>query len=449
MKNNRFFIILIAYSLLSSCSFDSKTGIWDGLKDEKRKVSDLEDEQSILLNTEKIYSSKNIIYDEIISDKAIVLSNPKNNISWKMSNLNEQNFKGNIYLSGTNKIFLKKKVGKKKFSFSKPMTSPVIGNNYIVLADDTGTIFNISKNGKVNWKKNIYKKIYKKIYKNLSLSIYENSLFVSDNIGFVYSINIESGEILWIKNHGIPIKSKIKIFDNKIYLINQDNRIICLDTSSGTKVWDVRTVSSLIKSQSFSPLGISKIGDLFVINTSGDLIKISTLTGKLSWSLNVTPSLFAHDKDFFKSSDIVIEDENVYFSTVTSLFSYNTNTAYMNWKVDINSTSTPIIDGNNVFLISDNGFFVNIDKSSGKIIWRTDILKVLKEKKRSTTISGFILGSGRIYATTSNGYLITSSASSGKAESFIKIGDNINIAPIITNGSLYVLTESSRLFGFN
>ena len=163
MRDSKFFIILIVYCLLSGCSFDSKTGIWDGRKDEKKRISDLEDKQNSLLSSEKIYSSKNIFYNEIIPDKPIILSKPKNNMSWKMSNLNEQNFKGNIYLSKTNKIFFKKKAGKKKFSFSKPMTSPVIYNNYIILADDTGTIFNISKNGKVNWKKNIYKKIYKKI----------------------------------------------------------------------------------------------------------------------------------------------------------------------------------------------------------------------------------------------------------------------------------------------
>tara|TARA_Y100000741_G_C17983980_1_gene449186 strand:- start:237 stop:602 length:366 start_codon:yes stop_codon:yes gene_type:complete len=121
----------------------------------------------------------------------------------------------------------------------------------------------------------------------------------------------------------------------------------------------------------------------------------------------------------------------------------------MNWQVDINSTSTPIIDKNNVFIVSDNGFFANVDKISGKIIWLIDTLKILKKKKRATNISGFILGSGKVYITTSNGYLISGSASTGKTESFIKIGDVINIAPVISNGSLFVLTENSRLLGFN
>ena len=46
------------------------------------------------------------------------------------------------------------------------------------------------RNGKINWKKNIYKKIYKKIYKNLIFSIYQNNIYVADNIGFIYSIDL-------------------------------------------------------------------------------------------------------------------------------------------------------------------------------------------------------------------------------------------------------------------
>ena len=82
-----------------------------------------------------------------------------------MSGLNLQNSLGNIYLSGIENNFLKKKIGKNKFSISKVMSSPLFFNDNIIFADDSGTIFNINQKGKVNWKRNIYKKIYKKYIK--------------------------------------------------------------------------------------------------------------------------------------------------------------------------------------------------------------------------------------------------------------------------------------------
>ena len=448
MKNNKFLLIFFGLIiLLPGCSFDSKTGIWPGSEKEKRRITQLEEDS--INNIEKIYSSADIVVDEILSEKNINLSEPKKNNIWKTSNFNEQNFIGHLYLTGVNKTFLKKKIGKNKFSLSNVMSSPVIGEDFIIMTDNTGTIFNISKNGKINWKKNIYKKIYKKIYKNLSISLYKDSIFVADNIGFIYSIEINSGKIVWLKNHGIPLKSKIKIFDDKVFLVNSDNRIICLDTKKGTQIWDVRTVSSFIKTQNFLALAISKDGEIITINSSGDLIKLSSINGQIYWSLNITPSLFAHDKDFFESSDIVIDGDDIIFSTTTSIFSYNINTRFMNWKFDINSINTPIIDGKNVFLVSKNGFFINIDKDSGKIIWSTNIFKILKKRKRDTNVTGFILGSNKIYSITYNGFLITSSAIDGKTETYNKIGDSIIADPIISDGSLYILTKNQKLMGFN
>ena len=48
-----------------------------------------------------------------------------------------------------------------------------------------------------------------------------------------------------------------------------------------------------------------------------------------------------------------------------------------------------------------------------------------------------------------NGYLIISAASSGNVDSFKKIGGTITAPPVISEGSLYLLTENSKIYGFN
>ena len=73
----------------------------------------------------------------------------------------------------------------------------------------------------------------------------------------------------------------------------------------------------------------------------------------------------------------------------------------------------------------------------------------LKKKNQETKISGFVMGSGKLYAVTLNGNLIVSSASTGKVEYFTKIGDPITTTPIINDGKLYILTENSRIIGLN
>ena len=449
IKKVKYLIFFLIFILFASCSFDNKSGIWSGGEKAKKKVSKLEKQQRRVIDVVKVYTSETFFSKEIPAVKSVNLTKPKTNSFWKMSGLNLQNFVGNIYLSGIDNNFLKKKIGKNKFSISQVMASPLVFNDNIIFADDTGTIFSINQRGKINWKKNIYKKIYKKIYKHLSFSIYKDKIYIADNIGFIYVISSGSGKLIWLKNYEVPIKSNIKIFDNKIFVINQDNRLLCLDIEKGSKIWDVRSISSFIKSQNFLALAISKEGDLITLNSSGDLLKVKANNGQVDWSLNTTSPTAALDNVFFKSSEIVISDNDIIFSASSLIFSVNLSNGYLNWQMDIGSKNTPIIDGNNIFLISDNGYYVNLDRNSGKIIWSTNILKILKKKKQMTQITGFIMGSGKIYATTLNGYLIVCSAVSGNVEYFKKIGDPITRAPIIYDGSLYILTENSRILGFN
>ena len=445
-KNLIFFLIFI---LLNNCSFDNKTGIWGDSEKEKRKISKLEKKQKQILDVEKIYSSDKIYLKEVPLTKNISLSKPKKNSSWKMSSLNHQNFLGNIYLSGIDNIFLKKKIGKDKFSESRVATSLLAFKNNIILSDDTGTIFNINQSGKINWKKNIYKKIYKKIYKNLVFSIYKNNIYIADNVGFIYVISLDTGKLFWIKNYNIPLRSNIKIFDNKIYLIDQDNRILCLNIKDGTKIWDILSISSFIKSQNLLSLAVSKKGDLVAITSSSDLFKVEGNSGNFSWTSNTYGSMLADATDFFKSSQVVITDDEVIISAGPSIFSYNLNIGSITWENELSSIGTPIIDGENIFFVTENGYFVIMNRDTGKIISSTNILKILKKKKQKTKITGFIMGSGKVYSVTLNGYLIVSSAISGKVENFKKIGNPIISAPIISNGKLYILTKNSRIIGFN
>ena len=181
----KYLTFLTIFTLFVSCSFDSKTGIWSGSEKEKKRVSKLEKDQENIAQIIKVYSSDVVYAKEISATKSISLTEPKKNLSWEMSGLNLQNFIGNVYLSGIDNNFLKKKIGKDKFSISKVMSSPLFSDSNIIYADDTGTIYNINQRGKVNRKKNIYKKIYKKIYKILIFSITNDKIYIANYIGYI------------------------------------------------------------------------------------------------------------------------------------------------------------------------------------------------------------------------------------------------------------------------
>ena len=108
IKKIKYLIFSSAFFLIVNCSFDNKTGIWSGGEKEKERIAELEQRQKQVIETIDIYSTESVDLKEIKATKNVVLSKPRNNLSWEMSGLNAQNFTGNIYFSGMNKNFLKK-----------------------------------------------------------------------------------------------------------------------------------------------------------------------------------------------------------------------------------------------------------------------------------------------------------------------------------------------------
>ena len=444
-----FFFFIFCILFLTNCSLDRKPGIWTDSKAEQKRIAELKEKQSKIIGTDKIYSSENTYSKELTLKNVISIQAPKKNSSWIMPGLNHQNYLGNLSLSGVDNIFLKKKIGKNKFSKFNNISNILSYNENIIFSDDNGTIFNIRKNGQLVWKKNIYGKNYKNIYKALVLSIYKKTIYIADNIGFIYSIDLLTGELIWVKDHSISIKSSIKVFNNKIVVIDQDNKILCLNTKDGTRFWDVLSISSFIKSQTLLPIAISDLGNIITINSSGDIFKIDMSTGDILWSANTSVSDYADASDFFKSSNLVIDKNKAFVSTGSYTISYNIDDGTINWETLANSIGTPVIVNNNIFLVSENGYFIILNKNTGEIKSSVNLLKNLKKKKQNTQIVSFIMGSGKIYSVTKNGYLIITSANSGKVESYKRLAKSISVSPIISDNKLFILTENSKIIGLN
>ena len=88
-----FFLVFI---LITSCSFDKKTGIWSGGEQEKKRITQLEKEQKQTLETIKIYSSEDFFSKEIIAIKNAKNEKEIQITSWELPGLNLQNFQSNF-----------------------------------------------------------------------------------------------------------------------------------------------------------------------------------------------------------------------------------------------------------------------------------------------------------------------------------------------------------------
>ena len=58
-----------------------------------------------------------------------------------------------------------------------------------------------------------------------------------------------TGKLIWSKTNNSPFNSQIKIFKDKIYVVDSQNSLHCFSLKEGKKIWKFNTDKPLIKSQ--------------------------------------------------------------------------------------------------------------------------------------------------------------------------------------------------------
>ena len=431
-------LFLFLVSFLLSCSLDNKTGIWT--------------------NYEKIVAEE-VKLIQLTKDAEIIKKEFNSNLQIRLKQKNNSNRKINWFFSDGNltnlvsHMSLNAKVKKyKKYKFKKIIKRKVlepdiiISNDFVIFYDNNGSIlkFNNDKKAKLQWKKKVYSKKERNKIFSLSLALSNNTLYVADNLGKYYSINIKTGEINWKRVNQGRFNSQIKIVKNKILLIDTNNSLWCFSTKDGSVLWNFKTQESLIKSYKKLSLVVHK-NKIFFLNSIGDFSKLDLETGELVWQMPTQNVIVQNDIDFLKNSDLVLHKNSLIFSNNNNQFySININSGVINWIQSVNSYIRPIIIDNLIFTISNKGYLIVIDFKKGGIIRATSLLSGLKKKyKNKISFEGFLIASNKLYVTTNKGILIKYSILDGKLDKIYKISKTKLSEPFINNNNLYIFRDNS------
>ena len=435
------FKVLIICLTLSSCSFDNKTGIW------KNEKNDIDDESNIFKEFKTVTTFENK-FNKIIpfdNKNKFQLLKPINNLEWNDEFFGLNNNLKNFQYDDLNKIILKSK----KLSNNKVFERILFANNHLIINDEKGNIiiYSISRK-KTIYKFNFYKKKYKKIKKKLNLIIENDIIYVSDNIGYLYSFNYKHNKLVWAKNYKIPFRSNLKIFNNKIIVSNQNNNLFFLDKINGDLIKFIPTEETIVKNNFINNLSIDDKNNLFFLNTYGSLYSIDAKNMKINWFLNLNQSTDVNPSNLFKSVQIVSNENKVLIGSNNKTFIIDKNSGFIENKFIFAPLIKPIINKTYAFLITENNYLISIDLSTNKILYSSyinqEIANFLNVNKKNVEIQSFMLLSNKITIFLKNSFVLNFN-SIGKLQSVKKLPSKLNSIPIIINKLLYFLDKKNRL----
>ena len=421
-------LLVLIFFLISQCSLDTKTGFWSKTKIVENKNN----------NLEEIFKPDEVLEKEFNQNLKIKINssytqNPfVNNLS---NNLGFINFESNF-----------KEISKFKFkkikNFENISPDLLIGKDKsITFFDEKGSILKFNEQSKLIWKKNYYTKMESKQNPVIHFATNNEILVAADSMANIYGINYLNGELLWKNLNSSSFNSEIKIFDNKIFVVDFENTIRCISIKDGKELWNFGTEKSFIKSQRKLSL-IIEDGLVIFMDAFGDINALDIKSGNLLWQTQTINEDIFESAFLLKSSRLVFNDETIFVSNnQNNFFAINSQNGLIKWEQTINSYLEPTIIENLVLTISEEGYLFAIDKTNGNILRSTKILN--NSKKKNILATGFIVAKNYIFVSLENGRLLKVNIEDGKTTDIIKIDSGKISRPYIVDKKMYILRDNA------
>ena len=436
-----FFIFSI--TLFNSCSFDNKTGIWTG----SNKIAKKENNND--QNLELIFKKKNndVITKELSKDVKLNLKTPNSYSIWGQQYQNNFN---NI----ENLLFLNDGNYKKLLKISKVDVNDniLIYKNNLFFSDTKGNIgvFSLAKN-QVIYKYNFYKKKIR-AKKEIKLILKDDFIIAADNFGYVYSIDYKKEKLNWAKNFLVPFRSNLKILNDILFLSDEKNKIILIDTRNGSKIDELYTQPSKAVSKFESNIAIDKNNNLLFLSTNGSLYSLNLLNQK---TINWIQNFKSENEIIFNANPIRISKDKIMISTNKNISLINDNGKRI-WDLNIKSNIFPIISGNTIFTINEDNYLIFIDVVTGKIIFSKNLYSIMMQdfkknfQKKIKKINHISLVNNKLLLISNNSYFIEVNLENIINISSIKKNPFVISSDIIYLGNeMIFVSNSNRIYKVN
>ncbi len=208
----KYFLIFFLSLIIFSCSSD------------KDKKVDLEvfKNQGEKIN---VFEANNIFDKEISSKSPLLLNSPQSNKDWVYEHFSSNNLYEHLVYEGKFQDIFKKSIGD-YINKNNDSGSLLISNEFVFFSDEKGKIYKFDiKNQRVIWELKIYESSLNNYPKNIALYLNSNILYAADNLGFLYSIDTETGKPIWQQNYGVPFSSNLNFYKSILYVVNQNSRL--------------------------------------------------------------------------------------------------------------------------------------------------------------------------------------------------------------------------------
>ena len=196
-------------------------------------------------------------------------------------------------------------------------------------------------------------------------------LFVGDDVGGMYSLDLKSGKTNWIFSTGMRIVGSPAVSEGVLVFGSANYNIYGLNATTGKELWHITTNQAVMGAATIHD-GVAYIG-----GGDGRMFAIDIHTGKIKWT-------FDQLKNYVLTRPLIYRDKLYFGCWDTYLYALNLADGSLAWKWNNGKTNPklspasvwPVAADGKIFITAPDRYFTCLDAETGTTIWRTKEYKV-------------------------------------------------------------------------
>ena len=333
--------------------------------------------------------------------------------------------------------------------------APVAQGGQVYTLDSQSMVTAIDETGTILWQSELGKS--SDALKDASgggLAVGGTQLFVTTGFGTVVALDTASGAELWTQDLASYGGASPTVYDDLLYIAARDGAAWAIDTSNGRIKWQVAGPTVAASHTGGPGPAVSEKYAVFPFGT-GDVLASFRKGGLRSWSSGLSGARLGLASTQVRdlTGQPVIEGSSVYLaSSAGRMAAVDLNTGLRIWTAKQGSQGHILVAGGAVFAVSDAGNLIRLSKDDGALIWSTPLPKFTKKSVKSRAKIhahyGPILAGGRLILASSDGLIRQFNPADGTLITTVDLPSGAASAPIVVNGTLYVLSTKGDLLAF-
>jgi outer membrane protein assembly factor BamB len=391
--------------------------------------------------------------DPALAGQPVTLPPAESNPAWPQAGGSPDHAMGHLALSATPHEVWRSSIGDGSGGRLRLLGRPVVANGRIFALDASSQVGALDEaTGKRLWQVDLTPEETRGSSFGGGVAVGEDLLFVATGYAEVVALNPADGSIVWRKHIPAPARGAPTVMKGRVFAQSLDNQTFAFSAKDGELLWSHTGIL-----ESAGLLGaVSPAADSGVVvapYSSGEVFALRLDNGRTAWQDNLTAIRRAGALSGLSDiRGLPVIDRGLVFAVSHSgrTVAIDERTGVRVWEQEIGGVDTPWPVGDFVFELTNDNELVALARRDGRIYWTAPLARYEDPSDKTTVVvwSGPVLAGDRLWLSGSTGELVGVTPATGEIATRISLPAPALLAPVVANGTLYVLTDDGSVVAY-